>query len=483
MTRQRIGYGLGLVALALALATTQAAVTVQMVEGDFGAANLYAPVNFAGASSVTAGGVTYVAQGAVGSGSASTYSAHASLVRDALIGAGRPANGVTTTIYAQQAINYLNSLNLYSGLGVGLRPATLGNGIKVTNHTYAINLVPYTVSNEDTRRRIDYQIAREDLVFVAGAVSTGTPGTPITWSSLNAIAVAGWQGFTPDTTGLTRKHADLWANSNPISNPSTPFESSYATPTVSSYAVGLLNRGTQLSYGAQSQRHEVVKSLLMTGANKNLAGIQVSSWTNNATSNNNLNTKLGAGQADYDRSKLILEAGEKITSAITGGTSLGSTPTINSNLGWTYETLSGNTSEALVFALNSAIDDFAATLNWDTTVTEPTGITIDTNSQIFANLDLELRQVFFNSGSYSLGGSLGGTLVSASVMANTEHLYYKGTLGPGLYALVVKSNPGDPANTNYGLSYIAVPEPGTLGLLGLGSAGLLLKRRRQGGKS
>ena len=484
MTQQRIGYGLSLVALALTSASASAAITVLQVEGYDAAVPKYAPVNFAGSTTKTVSGVTYHALSEVGSVSLSTLSNHAFVVRDAMIGADRPSAGLVTNIYNQNANDYFNSLGTLTGLGIGSRPAAFPTGVKVANFSF-VTKYPTAASNEDARRRIDYQIHRGDVVYVTGADTYDTNYYSLPWASLNGVAVSGYSNFNPLAAGLTRKHADIWAKTASTVNASVGPGPSYTAATVSGYAVALLDRGQALNI-AHSQQHTVVKSLLMTGANKSISGAAIggTTWTANSTSNNNLDTFLGAGQADYNRSKIILEAGERTTSVITGGTSLGSSPTINNkNLGWTYHTLSTNTSEALVFTLNSAINDFAATLNWDTTVAELSGNNIDTSSQTFSNLDLELRQVFFNSGSYSLGGSLGGTLVSASTTDNTEHLYYKGILWAGNYALVVKSNLGDPATTDYALSYIAVPEPGTLGLIGLGSAGLLLRRRRQGGKS
>ncbi|MEI7768104.1 MAG: PEP-CTERM sorting domain-containing protein [Phycisphaerae bacterium] len=480
MTRQRIGYGWGLVALALTAATAQAAITVLQVESYDTATPKYAPVNFAGSTTKTVSGVTYNALSEVGSVSSSTLSNHAFVVRDAMIGADRPSAGLVTSIYNQNVTDYFNGL----AVGTSSRPAAFPTGVKVANFSLVTKYVS-AANNEDARRRIDYQIHRGDVVYVTGADTFDTNYYSLPWASLNGIAVSGYSNFNPVAAGLTRVHADLWAKTTSTVNASVGPGPSYTAATVSGFAVALLDRGQTLSF-TDSQQHTAIKSLLMTGANRSISGAAIggTTWTANSTSNNNLDTFLGAGQADYNRSKLILEAGERTTSAITGGTSLGSSPTINNKkLGWTYHTLNTNTSEALVFNLGSAVNDFSATLNWDTTVAELSGNRINTSSQTFANLDLELRQVFFNSGSYSLGGSLGGTLVSASTTDNTEHLYYNGILWAGYYALVVKSNLGDPATTDYALSYIAIPEPGTLGLLFLGSAGLLMRRRRQSGKS
>ena len=167
-------------------------------------------------------------------------------------------------------------------------------------------------TNLDAVRRIDYMIHRDDLVMVNGAVSpAGTPSepTPLVWASRNGIAVRGEQPFTPPPPAS--------ASATPIcGDPRTATgddSASYETPGVAGYAAALIRAADNngWSNGTNGLRHEVVKSILMTGADKTAFATTdpsgFTSWTNNGV--NNLDNVNGAGRVNYNMSLSVLNGG------------------------------------------------------------------------------------------------------------------------------------------------------------------------------
>lgn len=432
----------------------------------------YAPVNFAGVSTVTSAGVVYHTLSTAGSATSSTLAGHASTVRTRLLTASGTA---VSDIYCLTANDFINS---YIKPGAAARYATkpdtatlTNNGIRVINNSWIGGTGSYDL---DILRRLDYMIQKSDVIMVSGAAST-SKANPLAWYAYNGLAVRGTQAFDGATT-YGKTHADLWG---PETVSGSDEEASYTTPGVTGYAAALVQNAKDKS-STNGQNHLVVKSLLMTGASKtNFSANGFTSWTRNTV--NNLDTDAGAGRVDYATSKYIQNAGEKAMAAVSG--SIITSPTVSATTaGWTYGTISNNSSQALVFHSSSPFADLTATLCWDVTVAETSFLGtsyIDTRSDVFANLDLELIPVTYNGTSYVLGSATGLTgLSSKATNDNVEHLYYTGELAGGYYALVL-SGVTVPSSTAYGLSYdfVAVPEPAALVLLGLGA--LIFFRRRR----
>jgi hypothetical protein len=271
-------------------------------------------------------------------------------------------------------------------------------------------------------------------------------------------------------SGIGKTHADLWG---------TGGAASYQTPDVSGYAAGLIDAADTNGWnnGTNGIRHEVVKSILMTGADKTDFDTLFTSWTSNGI--NNLDNANGAGRADYAASLAVLTSGPQAVASVSG-TTVNLPAVTNAMAGWWYESSLGvNSSQALIVDLTSSVlTDLTATLAWDVTQTETGGgqylDTTDTGV-IFPDLDLELLPVSYSGGAYTLGSSLGVPgLMSKSTgldSDNVEHLYFSsGSLNPGLYAFVISNNSGP--DWNYGFSYrmdtTVIPEPGTFLLLVLG---------------
>lgn len=476
------------VAVALLVQTISAySVNVAMVEADGSIADgiQYAPVNFAGVSPVVSGGITYYALSDPGSATISSFSSHASTVRDRLLAADGINNPVNT-IYALYAADFINSyVNPAAASTTALRPGSFGSSIKIVNHSW-VGSAGTTALNLDSVRRMDYMIWREDLVMVSGAVARDA-NDALTWPSRNGIAVRGTQSFNPALIDTIGRHADLWG---PKTGAGADEAASFTTPGVSGYAAGLIDLAAANGWnnGLNGLRHEVVKSVLMTGADKtDFSGTTggFSSWTNNGI--NNLDNLNGAGRANYDNSVRVLAGGQQAPAAVSGTTI--TSPTIATALsGWWHETsLGGGSAQALVLDLTAlSLTGLTASLTWDVTQQEtqqgqqPRLNTTDTGV-IFANFDLELRPVSYSAGTYTIDSSLGMTgLISQSTNDNVEHLYVTGVnLNPGYYALVV-DNKSD-FSWNYGLSYDikAIPEPGVLSFLILAAAGLYGLRQRK----
>lgn len=452
----------------------------------------YAPVNFAGEGTLVVDDITYHALSETGAEDTSTLSSHAATVRDRLLAADGPYEPIKD-IFALSADDYLDEYVKTSSPGeTAALPDEYGHDIKVINHSWIASYGDEDY-DLDTVRRMDYMIRREDIIMTSGAVSPNPNNpnqeTPLVWSSRNAIAVRGIQSFNPDDAVGTRRHADLWG---PKKNGEDE-AASYETPGVAGYAAALLAEAdTQdWSNGQNGMRHEVVKSILMTGADKtDFTSNGFTSWE--ADLSNNLDSRNGAGRADYEASKNILISGPQEKAAVDNDGKIDSPNITENHSGWWYEeNLSADSTQALIIDLAELyLTDLTATLAWDVTqeeteeeVTGPPGTTetrLNTTDDglIFANLSLEFLEVNEDEGGYSLGDSLNiDSLLSDSEEDNVQHLYLRDDLlFPGLYAFAI-TNRSD-FDWDYGFSFniIAVPEPGTIILLILGFC-LLFHRR------
>ncbi len=492
-----------------------AAVNVLQIEGDYNSNSSgikeglqYAPVNFAGAASTTtpdAYGIIYHALTATDP-SINTESDHAKGVRNSLANADGPNNPVQN-IYCLEADDFLqNYVKLASpnvNWSTANRPASLNSPtnrlLKVVNNSWNITY-QNTAVDTDVIRRLDYMVQREDLAMFNAAVSP-IPKTTIpaalVWSSRNGIAVRGTQAFDPTHgTGIGKTHADLWG---PKTAQGGDALASYATPGVAGYAAALIDAADSQGWsnGQNGLRHEVVKSILMTGADKTDAALTTTlggftqSWVANTV--NNLSTTDGAGRADLNTSLDILYGGPQTMAAVSGSTIATASP-VTLSAAWAFESsLAANAKRAVVVDLTDKnLTQLTATLAWDVTQTEKPNNRLDTTSSgtISTNLNLELLPVTFDNGVYTLGSSLGITgLQSLSTDDNVEHLYISDTLQSftappsGLYAFVITNNSSANWNFGYGFSYTydftAVPEPGTLCLLIVAAATCAFARFRR----
>lgn len=469
------------VVVALTTAVANAAVNVLQVESDFllDAGYQYAPVDFTGSTTQPFSGITCHA---LSTTSSSTYSAHATVVSNQLLTAA--GLGTVTDIYCLNATRALGDNTstsfLESYVWSNPSPTALGNDIKVVNHSWAA-AYPTTTTNTAAIQRIDYMIHRDDLVMVSGAVTGASPSSPasLVWSSRNGIAVRGATYSTDDynsfafhpsdvASGIGKTHADLWG---PTIN-ATYLPPSYQTGAVSGCAAALVAAaGTHPDWssanGSYGLHHEVVKSLLMTGANKTAFDTTIdggfTEW--NRETSNNLDAKSGAGRVVYSTSLAVLNAGPQMMASVSGSTVV--SPTIvTTTAGWVYDSsLSGGSSEALIVDLTGkTLTELTATLAWDAPLM---------SDSTFTNLDLKLVHVTKDGNTYTLSdtvdvtGAVSNTgSASSTTSDNLEHLYFTGaTLTDGLYAFVISNiDTASLSSGGYGFSYTmtTVPEPGTL---------------------
>jgi hypothetical protein len=346
----------------------------------------------------------------------------------------------------------------------------------VSNHSYVADF-GNSIADENAIRRIDFVVNNENVVFAAGAVTGGTfANQNLVWSARNSLAVRGDSIFTPfdpltQTITAGKRRADVWSDS----------ESSFATGRVAGFSTALIGQASTLGF-LNAMNNQVVRSLIMTGADKSPVPTTTGPWTRDLP--NNLSVGLGAGKANYNQSLSILQAGERSIQVVTGGL----TPNVvtSNPKGFAFGPSVIGGQQAIVINAPNGITDLTATLNWN--VTQTAGATIDTSDtgRIFPNLGLELRTATPSGGQFMLGAAalpnIG--LSSNAALDNAEHLFFDGTGGnlpAGTYAFVITGDPSRSAVMGFSYSFLPVPEPiGALALLPV--AALLLRRRRRKGK-
>ena len=438
----------------------------------------YAPVDFNGSATAISGafpGIMFHAQ----ANTTDTASGHAGGVANPFYGSTTVAQPFVSDVFVQSADNFINGLNVQATNGPSQPlPAGIGNGIRVSNHSYVGDFGNATL-DENAIRRIDYVVHTEDVVFVAGAVTGGSfANQNLVWTSRNALSVRGDSAGTPfdpsaaaNTITAGKRRADVWSDN----------ESSFATGRVSGYSAALIGRATSLGL-TNATHNQVVRSLILTGADKSAVGATTGPWTRDTA--NNLSTTLGAGKANFAQSLSILQGGERTLQTVSGGST--ANVASNSPKGFAYGT-STTGQQAIVINAPNGISELTATLTWNVTQQTSGGVSIDTSDagRIFANLAIDLRTATLSNGQYVLGlTALSQTgLSSDATLDNAEHLYFNasgGSLPAGTYAFVIT---GDPSRTAViGFSYNIVPVPEPVGCLVLLPAALLVLRRRQGFK-
>jgi hypothetical protein len=445
----------------------------------------YAPIDFAGATTKAGTGAFAGINFSALANTNNTLSGHAVTVGNNFYGAGTAAHSFITHVYVDEADHFLASVvrTQLAGSSVSApAPLSIGNGVRVSNNSWVGTFTPDNPNADgDAIRRIDYMIDRDDLVFSATAVAGGTYGNSyLAWAARNSIAVRGDDNvlpFAPTGTSPGKTHADLWGSGTLGGD-----EGSYVTGAVSGYAASLI--GTAQAMGsADAQHSQVIRSLLMTGADKTVASVNNGAWSDQTP--NHLNIKLGAGKVRYGTSLEILNAGQKSVANVIGS-SIASEVATNSTKGWSYGTSVSGGDQAIVFYAPGGIDDLTATLNWNVTQPDalaPGNINTLAAATIFPDLNLELRRVTPNVVGFDILAPLNDPgLQSASTGAsadNIEHLFSTSDLAAGYYAFIIH---GDASRTtDYGFSYsiTPAPEPGGLITLAMGAVLPLLRRRRK----
>ena len=376
---------------------------------------------------------------------ASGNSPHALAVARNLFGNTSSMTPGITSIDAYDANDYLGNTLAFN---TGNDPVAT-TAYDVGNHSYIGNGLT-TADAENILERFDFVINRDNTVMVVGANNGSASATPqFLGPSYNSISVGRSDGLHSQTLtsvyGAPRFAVEIVVPSAGAT--------SFSTPVVGSAAALLKDAGS----GTNFVQNEVIRATLFAGATKE----EFASWDKTAT--RPLDEVFGYGELNILNSYNIFAGGE-----FEGSTS---DPVSNIDLlGWDYGDFDGTNDLFYDFTIDPGeYGEISSILSWNMEITDnDAGAGFDA-SRSLADLNLDL----FNS-----SGSFLGSLVDSSngTDYNNEHIYLQ-NLVSGDYTFRVS---GDIA-TDFGLAWritSAVPEPGSVALLGLTTMGLLIRRRR-----
>ncbi len=338
--------------------------------------------------------------------------------------------------------------------------------------------------------RLDWVVNRDEYIQVV-AMNNGSTNNPLLGSSFNAIAVGLSNGSaahgsfplatTPSTpyASASRTRPDLVAPAG---------ATSYATPMVASAAALLVaeghqggntlstdpavtfttNRNGDKIYNAE--RSEVVKAALMAGASRTAAQLATTYAVNTA---NGLNNVYGAGQLNIYNSYNIIAAGEQNSreDLLSGS---GEIKAVGFDYDPAFGGLNGSNKTGTYIFKALTTGSLAASLVWNLNVTGETASGFDTSATLY-NLGLALYDMTSSS----------EVAYAASLVDNTENLWYTGLTANHAYALEVISLQSTDFLWDYGLAWnitattTHAPLPPTVYLLGSGIAALVFFRRKQ----
>lgn len=403
-------------------------------------------------------------------GPGGTISGHATTVGTFFYGNAGMASGITT-IDA-----YKIKFDLLTGdwggpafLNFGTALAPLVETRRIQNHSWIGNTTPTdSPAAREVLRRLDFVVQRDNRVVVVGQNNGTAPMPSLLGNAYNVIAVGISNGggspgpSTADTPG--RAKPDIVAPDS---------FTSFATPQVSAAAALLLQTADAKpgSEAANAGRAETIKSILQTGAVRNIFDASIFNNPNPPVSRTvPLDPRFGAGQLNINRSHLIMEQTEQNPSD----------SATRSMIGWDYDTLSPTNATRRYFIdlpnqLNMSYEANIST-NWLRRIVQDGGPFTTANptvSQIF----LRLRAT---DGAFGVGAVL---YESVSTIDNVQLLYVPFLPFGQRIAIEVslQSLPGGQADENYAVSWLftPVPEPTSIALGSMGLAGVLWLTRRR----
>lgn len=317
-------------------------------------------------------------------------------------------------------------------------------------------------ADSDILRRADYLVDRDGVTIVTAMDGVaGASPSALMGQGYNTIQVGLSNGASSDglstVDGTGRVLVDVVVPVTPIS---------FGMPLVAGAATLIADRAQETPSLGNADDPRVVRSLIMTGAEK-LAG-----WSNSSTQPVDL--KQGAGELRVNRMYDVLMAGEK---------TVGSASELR---GWDLGAGASGVQYYYVDNTMGVAGELTVTLTWNRVTGDPNdptgaartgaanfttlGATTVLAASSLANLSLE---VLTTDG---VSTPLTSLAVSDSSVDNVEHVYLQ-NLAPGRYAIGVNGSLG----TQYALSFNFVPEvPAGLpvGILGLAGLGYLGWRRR-----
>ncbi len=417
------------------------------IEGVATVASQYAPVKFSGSTAKPAKGdfkgVTFSAL----AGTGDTLSPHAVEVARLFYGPGTLGQKYVSTVLSDSADGLLSRLKAQGRISPsGPRPSDLPSNVSVINGSFIAGLGS-PAADGDAARRLDYALSRSSATYVAAAVvnTSDRAGDNLFWSCRNAIAVRGStqvDSFDPSAGQLDRTHGDLWDVGAP----------SDATARVSSAATALIGEATRKKW-TDATAPQVVKSLLLTGANRGTTDGIISPWQQDTL--NGMDADAGAGRLDYAASRSILLAGSVKGSAVAKGRVDKSAKVGKSASGYSLlNNLDKGSRTAVMFTTAADIPGLTVTLDWMSQFRLPGGQFNSTASGTFVpNLSLSIVPVKKDAKGYALGAALYTSDVRDD---NLERLLINQSLATGTYALVVSNNSS--VSVTAGLSFLAATE-------------------------
>ena len=258
-------------------------------------------------------------------------------------------------------------------------------------------------------RRLDYLIDQRDVIAVAGVNNGAKSKVPaLLGSSYNAIAVgvasgASSGGYTV-FEGDGRCKPDLVAPHN---------VTSFSTPVVAAVAARLLEFGDRMEHTDTATRAEVIKSVLMAGADK------PAGWE--PQPGKPLDEHLGAGTVRFDQSLAILR----------GGPASPGEPV--PMYGWDFRSVEPGQALAYSVELTEQAEEVSVMLVWHRRIDGRVVDNLLTGRRRWLDAprleDLDLAWVSFNA-----EGQSATVADSASDIDNVEHVYLMG-LPAGRYGI------------------------------------------------
>jgi hypothetical protein len=359
-----------------------------------------------------------------------------------------------TTIYSYSAAGWVTGNYLKVDQAGTVPPAMPPLGLKVANHSWIGTFGNLNDDNE-TLRRADFAIVRDDMVVAYGVAHAGNAQLPIFTASYNGIAVGVDNGNhqSADSAsgydGPGRQKPEIVAPGN---------LTSFTTPIVSGGAALMLETAASLGPGNENaSRSEVIKAVLLAGA------LHRPGWTNNpftigilrGIATKPLDDVYGADLLNVNRSHLILTGGEhEGTTAPPGGDPV-------NFAGWDLAQVDPGQSLYHRVHLPADAGEVSVLITWHRHVVVPFGST----NWSTANFELHLWRVDEQGDLQPLTGDPGlgywqvGNVVSRSSIDNIEHLYVQDVLA-GEYAIEVRRTDGLAAEPDWDVALAWLfPEP------------------------
>lgn len=299
---------LAVATVAMGVRVAQAGLIVMQVEAT-DSEGRYSPVDFGGSSvrgpsdGGAFGGVGFATLSGLRVNGQDT-SEHARLVGEAFYGAASPGAGAVSEVWLLTSSDLLGKHLRPTPRRAGMRlpaPVAFPGRPRVVNASFA-GSSGWTSLDADLLKRADVLVSRDGTFMAAGAVSgrTGSfQGATLIWAGKNVLAVRGdsrESTFDPSGNEVGKRYAEIWGDGT----------ASIATGRVSGMAAALISEATAEGK-PRATRPAAVRAMLMAGADRSAVAKESGSPAWRAEQANGLDTDLGAGLADMDGARQVLD--------------------------------------------------------------------------------------------------------------------------------------------------------------------------------